>query len=204
MVKDIDPKRVNMSGRTVIGPDPTVRADELVVPEKIAKNLTIPERVTEYNIDYLTEIVNSGRANLVKKNNNQINIYLNKALYKKGTQLIYGDKVIRNGKEVNHIDWDKINQKPFELKEGDIIIRDGEEITDIQLPSKKIYKLDIGDVVERQLQNGDLALLNRQPTLHKNSMLAKRIIIRPYKTLRFSLSATKQFNKLVLITGSCL
>ena len=29
-------KRVNQSGRTVIGPDPTLRLDEMVVPEKIA------------------------------------------------------------------------------------------------------------------------------------------------------------------------
>ena len=53
MVKDIDPKRVNQSARTVIGPDPTVRTDELVVPEKIAKNLSVPERVTTENINYL-------------------------------------------------------------------------------------------------------------------------------------------------------
>jgi DNA-directed RNA polymerase beta' subunit len=62
------------------------------------------------------------------------------------------------------------------------------------LPVKKFYRLEIGDIVHRQLQNGDLVLLNRQPTLHKNSMLAKRIIIRPGKTFRFSLAATKQFN----------
>lgn len=189
MVKDIDPKRVNMSSRTVIGPDPTVRADELVVPEKVANNLTVPERVTEFNKDYLTELVNNGLANHVIKGSNKKRINLEHAIYKRGTELLYGDKVIRDGKE---IDYNKI--EGFTLRKGDVIIRDEKEIRDITFPNRKHYKLEIGDTVERQLQNGDLVLLNRQPTLHKNSMLAKRIIIRPYKTFRFSLSATKQFN----------
>lgn len=38
-------------------------------------------------------------------------------------------------------------------------------------------KLNYGDVVERHLINGDTVLLNRQPTLHKQSMMAFNIVV---------------------------
>ena len=46
-------KRVDFSARTVITPDPTLKLDQLGVPETIAMNLTIPETVTSENIDYM-------------------------------------------------------------------------------------------------------------------------------------------------------
>ena len=45
-------KRVDFSGRTVISPDPNLRIDEVAVPERVAKILTYPERVTVHNIPY--------------------------------------------------------------------------------------------------------------------------------------------------------
>jgi len=44
--------------------------------------------------------------------------------------------------------------------------------------------VQIGDKVERQLQNGDLVLFNRQPSLHKMSMMGHRVRILPYSTFR--------------------
>jgi DNA-directed RNA polymerase beta' subunit len=180
---------VNQSARTVIGPDPTVRTDELVVPEKIAKNLTIPERVTLFNIERLNWLVNNSMANFIYTNEGKTKVSVKHALLKRGTELLYNDIIVRNGQKIHYN-----SAKNLTLQKGDIIIRDEEEIKDLILPVKKFYQLEIGDIVHRQLQNGDLVLLNRQPTLHKNSMLAKRIIIRPGKTFRFALAATKQFN----------
>ena len=40
-------------------------------------------------------------------------------------------------------------------------------------------KLRYGDVVERQLQDNDLVCLNRQPSLHKFSIMAMRVKILP-------------------------
>jgi DNA-directed RNA polymerase beta' subunit len=54
--------------------------------------------------------------------------------------------------------------------------------------------VEIGDTVERHLKNGDIVLFNRQPTLHRGSMLAKPIIVRGNKTFRFNLASTKSFN----------
>ena len=61
-------------------------------------------------------------------------------------------------------------------------------------PTNKRINLNIGDVVHRHLKNGDFVLLNRQPTLHKGSMLAKRIRVMPGKTFRMNLDTCKTFN----------
>jgi DNA-directed RNA polymerase II subunit RPB1 len=42
--------------------------------------------------------------------------------------------------------------------------------------------------------DGDILLLNRQPTLHKGSMIAQKIRIIPGKTIRLNLATTKTFN----------
>lgn len=53
-------KRVDFSGRTVISPDPNLRIDEVAVPERVAKVLTYPERVTPHNIEKLRQAVRNG------------------------------------------------------------------------------------------------------------------------------------------------
>src|SRR5690606_31790297 len=53
-------KRTNFSARTVISPDPKIDINEVGVPEVIARKLTIPERVTEWNIEYLKEFIKRG------------------------------------------------------------------------------------------------------------------------------------------------
>ena len=57
------------------------------------------------------------------------------------------------------------------------IFRDGkQEIQKIDLKyRKKAIKLNIGDVVERHSINGDYVLFNRQPTLHKPSMMGHKL-----------------------------
>lgn len=44
-------KRVDFSARTVITPDPNISIDQVGVPLSIARNLTIPETVTPFNIE---------------------------------------------------------------------------------------------------------------------------------------------------------
>ncbi|KAI9745421.1 MAG: hypothetical protein M1818_000955 [Claussenomyces sp. TS43310] len=46
--------------------------------------------------------------------------------------------------------------------------------------------LHIGDIVERHLEDGDIVLFNRQPSLHKLSIMAHYAKIRPWKTFRFN------------------
>ena len=79
------------------------------------------------------------------------------------------------------------------LQKGDKLKRNGEWILDLKYPEKRTYKLNVGDICERKLQDGDIVLLNRQPTLHEGSMMAQEIVIRPGKTFRFNLSINKSF-----------
>ena len=53
-------KRVDHSARSVITPDPNLDLDQLGVPIEIAKNLTIPETVTRFNIEKLQKLVKTG------------------------------------------------------------------------------------------------------------------------------------------------
>lgn len=181
------------TGRTVIGPDPTLKMGQLGVPQEIANTLTVPERVTSFNYDYLTELVNSGKVNhVITKNNVKINMQYH--IFDKGTRLNHGDIIIRTdpntGIETEHL---VTNGKEL-LKPGDKVKRNEEFLTDLKYPTQKKYHLNIGDICERQLKNGDILLLNRQPTLHAGSMMAQEAVIHSGKTLRFNLSIAKSFN----------
>ena len=54
--------------------------------------------------------------------------------------------------------------------------------------------IEIGYKVERHLQNGDHVLVNRQPSLHKMSVMAHRVKVLPYSTFRLNLSVTTPYN----------
>lgn len=113
-------KRVDFSGRTVISPDPNLRVDEVAVPELVAKNMTYPETVTNYNIEKLRQRVRNGRDKWPGAN----------AIFKK-------DSTYRTTLKFGSLSWMASNLTP-------------------------------GDVVERHLEDGDIALFNRQPSLHSN------------------------------------
>ena len=53
-------KRVDFSSRTVISPDPNLDLSEVGVPETVAMKLTIPEIVTEWNIERMRKLVING------------------------------------------------------------------------------------------------------------------------------------------------
>jgi DNA-directed RNA polymerase II subunit RPB1 len=48
--------------------------------------------------------------------------------------------------------------------------------------------------VERHMNDGDFVLFNRQPSLHKMSIMGHRIRIMPYSTFRLNLSVTTPYN----------
>ncbi|WKY01465.1 hypothetical protein Q1695_015455 [Nippostrongylus brasiliensis] len=55
-------------------------------------------------------------------------------------------------------------------------------------------KLKIGDIVERQIGDGDLVLFNRQPSLHKVSIMAHRVRVLTGKTFRFNECVCTPYN----------
>ncbi|KAK8921953.1 DNA-directed RNA polymerase II subunit RPB1 [Platanthera zijinensis] len=54
--------------------------------------------------------------------------------------------------------------------------------------------LKYGDIVQRHLQDGDVVLFNRQPSLHRMSLMCHRARIMPWKTLRFNESVCNPYN----------
>lgn len=201
-------KRVDFSGRTVIGPDATLKMDQLGVPKEMAKILTISEYVNKYNINKLNNLIEEGKVTQVTNKDN-FQIAVDYRINIRGTKLHYNDVIIRSDRDGNkqkftiHNDnyyiltkEEKtiIKDQNFKLLPGDQIIRDGKRLKNIRYPKKGVYKLSIGDKVERQLQDNDIVLLNRQPTLHMGSMMSFRAKIMNYKTLRFNLCNTKSYN----------
>ena len=54
--------------------------------------------------------------------------------------------------------------------------------------------LEIGYTVERHIDNNDPVVFNRQPSLHKMSMMGHRIKVMPWSTFRLNLSCTSPYN----------
>jgi DNA-directed RNA polymerase subunit A' len=57
-----------------------------------------------------------------------------------------------------------------------------------------IKEVEIGCVVERHLLDGDIVLFNRQPSLHRMSIMAHKVRVMPGKTFRLHLSVCPPYN----------
>lgn len=140
---NISGKRVNFSARTVISPDPNIDIDEVGVPIEIAKELTVPETVQSYNIDFLKRLVNRG------------------------------------------------NNYPGAIT----VICDGKRKRILDLNKEILAEcLKIGDVVERHIMDGDIVVFNRQPSLHRISMMGHRIKVMPGSTFRLNVATCAPYN----------
>ncbi len=138
-------KRVDFSARTVISPDPCLSINEGGVPEEIAKELTVPERVTEMNIESMRKLVAQG---------SQVHPGANYVLRPDGSR----KKITEENKA--------------ELSE----------------------EVEPGYIVERHLKDGDIVLLNRQPSLHRMSIMAHKVRVMPFKTFRLNLCVCPPYN----------
>jgi DNA-directed RNA polymerase subunit A' len=139
-------KRVDYSARTVISPDPYLSINEVGIPIDVAKILTVPERVTEINIDELR-------------------------------------RHILNGPEK----WPGANY---------IVTPDGRRIDLRYVKDRKSIaeSLAPGYVVERHLKDGDIVLFNRQPSLHRMSMMGHIVKVLPGRTFRLHLAVCPPYN----------
>jgi DNA-directed RNA polymerase subunit A' len=139
-------KRVDFSARTVISPDPNLSMNEVGVPEQIAKILTIPQRVTEWNIEEMKELVIRG---------------------------------------------------PDRHPGSNYLIRTDGRRVDLRFVKERSVIADTiepGFVVERHLNSGDIVLFNRQPSLHRMSIMAHEVRVMPYRTFRLSLYVCPPYN----------
>jgi len=191
--QNIQGKRVNFSARTVIGGDAACMVDELIIPPDVAKKLTYPVVVNDKNYDECIKLLNTGKVNTIFQDGVHKNAKY--AMWSEGFKFKREDILLRDGQQFNifQVVQSKYggNFDNFELKPGDRISRHGEILSNLPIKKKKNFTLNIGDTIERQLQNGDLVVFNRQPTLWKGSMRAMKIKIMPGKTFRFNLACTQ-------------
>lgn len=138
-------KRVNFSARTVVSPDPRIDLDEVGVPESIAKELTIPLFVSEWNINYCKDLIMSEN-------------------YPRAIYIIRSD-----GRRIKVGDTDEMRKEQAE-------------------------NLKVGWSIERHVIDGDIALFNRQPSLHRISMMAHEIRVLPGKTFRLNPVTVSPYN----------
>ncbi|XP_039927310.1 DNA-directed RNA polymerase III subunit RPC1 isoform X3 [Hirundo rustica] len=59
---------------------------------------------------------------------------------------------------------------------------------------KMAQELKFGDIVERHLIDGDIVLFNRQPSLHKLSIMAHIARVKPHRTFRFNECVCTPYN----------
>ncbi len=133
-------KRVNASARSTITPSVDLRINELGVPEQIANTLTIPEKVTSWNVNRCKKLIKDD--------------FVNYIITPKGLRKI----VTKDNKE---------------------------EIADI---------LEEGMTIKRNLQDGDLVIFNRQPSLHRTSMMGHYAKILPGLTFRLNPISCDPYN----------
>jgi len=139
-------KRVDFSARTVISPDPNIDISEVGVPLDVAMKLSIPEKVTDWNLKEARGFVKNGPAEYPG------------ALY-----------VVRpDGKRIR-----------LEF------VVDREKVAEA---------IEQGFIVERHLKDGDIAIFNRQPSLHRMSIMAHYVRVLPYKTFRLHLCVCPPYN----------
>lgn len=137
-------KRVNFSARSVVSPDSQMDIDQVGVPHRVATKLTVPEAVTDWNLDRLRACVRAG---------------------------------------------------PGVLQGAHSVIRAGATVLlEFADREREAKTLKTGDEVERYLRNGDTVLFNRQPSLHKGSMMAYRVRLMPHKTFRLNMAVTLPLN----------
>lgn len=85
---------------------------------------------------------------------------------------------------------------PFEWPGARYIIRSDGTRFDLRhcQGNPAAQQLEIGDRVERHMKDDDYVLFNRQPSLHKMSIMGHRTKILPWSTFRLNLSVTSPYN----------
>ncbi len=110
-------KRVNYSGRTVLGPDPTLKFGQIRLPRAWAPFLTQHEIVTAENIEKLSWLFKNGRiANIIPKKGKLADKII------KVTEKIIKENSLSLGDEVDRWledgDWVIFNRQPTLQKQG--------------------------------------------------------------------------------------
>ncbi len=90
-----------------------------------------------------------------------------------------------------------IRNGPFKYPGANYVERpDGNRISLARVKNieELIEKIEPGWKVHRHLMDGDIVLFNRQPSLHRMSIMAHKVRVLPYKTFRLNLCVCPPYN----------
>jgi len=201
-------KRVDFSGRSVATPDPSLSLDELGMPRVMARVLTLVEHVTPLNQARLTALVDAARVAARRATRrperragappHQPPVFMDASSGERVAPLPGVLGVPAQEDEDNACAYDDEHGVALAVLDEsgtrfDLRMRDARARTpgyDVDANGP----LPIGYAVERTLRHGDVVVLNRQPTLHKGSMMAFIVRILACATLRVSPEVCTSFN----------
>ncbi|KND04665.1 DNA-directed RNA polymerase II subunit RPB1 [Spizellomyces punctatus DAOM BR117] len=88
-----------------------------------------------------------------------------------------------------------VRKGPLEHGGAKYVIKDDGQRIDLRYNRRGgDIHLQNGYRVERHLMDNDIVIFNRQPSLHKMSMMGHRVKVMPYSTFRLNLSVTSPYN----------
>ncbi|GFR43873.1 hypothetical protein Agub_g5002 [Astrephomene gubernaculifera] len=182
--KNMMGKRVNFAARSVISPDPYIGAGEIGVPPYFAKRLSFPERVTAFNVERLRAAViagadqHPGAVAVEEVATGRMLSLANMPLQRRqalAKQLLSNTAVLgRTGASSR-------------LGRASSAATSSSHSSSVTMAGNYI--------VYRHLQDGDLMLTNRQPTLHKPGLMAHRArVLKGERTIRMHYANCSTFN----------
>ncbi|MBT5025980.1 MAG: DNA-directed RNA polymerase subunit A' [Euryarchaeota archaeon] len=271
-------KRVNFCARSVISPDPYLGVNEVGVPKKIAKELTVPIRVTSRNREQMRQMilrgpdVHPGVNYIIRGDNRRVRINQRSRLINAGfrchnpecneettlrpdmhqclpapnflpglvikpeifvnpdgtqeTSYVVDDEATLANLRGEDIDSQKLAEDDpraklhyrwmHELAQADKVHPDphpdhlqiscphcgspSDEWGDQTRVEDRLSTIDRngnpkpGLLVERHLIDGDVAIFNRQPSLHRMSMMVHEVRVMEGHTFRFNLAVCTPYN----------
>ena len=271
-------KRVNFCGRSVISPDPFLGVNEVGVPEKIARELTVPIRVNTRNREELRQMIFKGPENhpgvnyVVRNDGRRVRINNRSRLINSGFRCHNPDcdsettmrpdldsvlpapnflpglvvrrmtrriettlggapeseeyYVVDEEETLRNLSGEDIHHQPLPREDPNAVLHyrwkhelatqsiDFPEDLQIDCPhcgspeineertriEDRLATVDqdgypkLGLVVERHLIDGDVAIFNRQPSLHRMSMMVHEVRVMEGHTFRFNLAVCTPYN----------
>lgn len=142
-------KRVNYTARSIVSPDLWIDSNEIGVPLSFATCLTFPETVTDQNVEFLKNSVINGAKVHPGANfvEDQFGWLIDLSTRTKEQRCVIANRLLEN-RTLNVSSAKKTYQNT--------------------IARKRVY---------RHLREGDNVVVNRQPTLHKASMMGHRVRI---------------------------
>ncbi len=162
-------KRVNFSCRSVISPDVNLNTNEIGIPDTFATVLSYPEPVNAYNFEEMRQAVINGPD------------------VHPGANYIQDENGVMISLET--MDY----QQRVALSKTLLTIGAHHAVTN---KHNRPIASGMCKKVGRHLRTGDVVLVNRQPTLHKPSIMAHRVHVLPGggRTIRFHYANCATYN----------